>query len=251
MYFVNSFLFSIVFGEIWKRLSVSDVKGEFKLRRVIAKGGYNEAFSEDESFVNDDDYEEEEEEEESFINDDTSNEEESEEGSDGGVVARYNLINEKMDEERQKKRQSAGLTAFHEYLEFLTVSMCEPDAEMNEKYAASVKRIEGELEQARSARSTTAWDAHGGRYRRGLDLYPDLISRPTQINEESTRLLRRCRGRLLFGVQSTTMEVGCTPEWENVRLEEGLGRRYQIVSSSVMTMVVDLTMATVGTDPME
>lgn len=101
------------------------MKGEFKLRRVIAKGGYNEAFSEDESFVNDDDYEEEEEEEESFINDDTSNEEESvsvgvahwenrsasgEEGSDGGVVARYNLINEKMDEERQKKRQSAGLT---------------------------------------------------------------------------------------------------------------------------------------------
>ncbi|EER10129.1 hypothetical protein Pmar_PMAR009763 [Perkinsus marinus ATCC 50983] len=125
----------------------------------------------------------------------------SEEDSDAGVVARYNLINEKMDEERQKKRQSAGLTvgakirspeiAFHEYLEFLTVSMCEPDAEMNEKYAASVKRIEGELEQARAARSTTAWEAHGGRYRRGLDLYPDLISRPTQINEESTRLLRR------------------------------------------------------------
>lgn len=34
--------------------------------------------------------------------------------------------------------------------------------------------------------------ANVGRYRRGLDLYPDLISRPTQINEESTRLLRRC-----------------------------------------------------------
>ncbi|KAF4692393.1 hypothetical protein FOZ60_013507 [Perkinsus olseni] len=180
-----------------RRLSVSEVKGEFKLRKLASKRN-DEPVSEDDSFLTDDD---------DFINDDTS--EEDEEAAGGWTsgdesapdVAVYHLIDEKMDEERRRQRQSAGLTvgakirspeiAFYEYLEYLTVSLCEPTAQMNEKYAASVKRVEGELEQARAARSTTAWDYHGGLYRRGLDLYPDLLSRPTQTTEESTRLLRR------------------------------------------------------------
>lgn len=74
--------------------------------------------------------------------------------------------------------------------------MCEPDAEMNEKYAASVKRIEGELEQARSARSTTAWDAHGGG--RGEGVSPPVSREVARFSVKNAIFAVICSSREIY-----------------------------------------------------
>mmetsp|Transcript_6050 Transcript_6050/g.5009 ORF Transcript_6050/g.5009 Transcript_6050/m.5009 type:complete len:148 (-) Transcript_6050:43-486(-) len=136
-------------------------------RRGDVISGEGSQYTDDDNFINDDD------------DDDEDDGYRSNDDSPAGF-AQYHLIDEKIDEEVKKRRQSANLTtgakvrspeiAFYEYIEYLTVCLCEPTAPTNTKYLASVKRVEGELEQAREARGTMAWDSHGGLYRRGLDL---------------------------------------------------------------------------------